>query len=336
MNNLEIGNPSGFAGPPSMRIGRIALALDPSQISSQLVVIKTLAIEGAEVAIIAKGTDTNVQTLMKNLEAGDSAPAESESEAAAMKMIIDTFSFTNAKATLSSDLVGEKTVTIPDIQLTGIGRESSGVTAQQAAKQLLNPILKAATDAAVREGLGVDDLKKSATEKLNESVGEGLKSLTDLVYVLNGFFHRNFQVFEVDWLGDEIESSPIHGRPDIIHISICRDDDRFEQRVFFRQLLQKSQPVHFGHIDIAQHNINIGMLLQSFKCFIAVHSKYELVFLLSDLFAEFLLDQDFQICFIVDNKELGHDAKFMIFSFKTLKSTGLVTKSSAPSSIALE
>jgi hypothetical protein len=179
LNNLEIGNPSGFAGPPSMRIGRIALALDPSQISSQLVVIKTLAIEGAEVAIIAKGTDTNVQTLMKNLEAGDSAPAESESEAAAMKMIIDTFSFTNAKATLSSDLLGEKTVTIPDIQLTGIGRESSGVTAQQAAKQLLNPILKAATDAAVREGLGVDDLKKSATEKLNESVGEGLKSLTD-------------------------------------------------------------------------------------------------------------------------------------------------------------
>ena len=40
--------------------------------------------------------------------------------------------------------------TIPDVRLSGIGRESSGVTAQQAARQLLSPILKAATDAAVR------------------------------------------------------------------------------------------------------------------------------------------------------------------------------------------
>ena len=179
LNNLEIGNPSGFSGPPSMRIGRIALALDPTQISGELVTIKNLVIDGAEVAIIAKGTNTNVQTLMDNLDSGDPAPAQPESEAPAMKLIIDAFAFTNAKASLSSDLVGEKTVTIPDIKLTGIGRNSSGVTTQQAVKQLLKPILKAATEAAVREGLGVDDLKKSATEKLNESIGKGLKSLTD-------------------------------------------------------------------------------------------------------------------------------------------------------------
>lgn len=179
LNNLEIGNPSGFAGPPSMRISRIALALDPSQISGELVTIKSLVIEGAELAIIAKGSQTNMQTIMDNLDSGASEPTQPEAESAPMKLIIDSFAFTDAKTALISDLVGEKTLTIPDIKLTGIGRDSSGVTTQQAVKQLLNPILKAATEAALREGLGVDDLKESATEKLKDSVGKGLKSLTD-------------------------------------------------------------------------------------------------------------------------------------------------------------
>lgn len=180
LTDLVIGNPAGFAGPHSMRIGKVSLALDPAQISGDLVVVKDLSIEGAEVAIVAKGTQTNLQTIMNNLDTGDSAePAAAEDASSEMKMIIDKFAFTNAKTSLSSDLIGNKTVNLPDINLSGIGRKSSGVTVEEAVSQMLRPIIKSSTDAAINAGIDVEGMKKGAMDKVNESIGKGLKGLTD-------------------------------------------------------------------------------------------------------------------------------------------------------------
>jgi hypothetical protein len=180
LNNLVIGNPEGFSGPHAMRIGKVALALDPSQISGDLVVIRDLTVDGAEVAIVAKGTQTNLQTILNNLDSGESAePAPADDPASEMKMIIDKFAFTNAKTSLSSDLIGDKSVEIPDINLSGIGRKSSGVTAQEAVKQLLQPILRSSTEAVVNAGIDVEGIKQGAMEKVNESVSKGLKGLTE-------------------------------------------------------------------------------------------------------------------------------------------------------------
>lgn len=178
LNNLVIGNPEGFEGPHSMRIGRVALALDPSQISGDLVVIRDLSIDGAEVAIVAKGTSTNLQTIMDNLDSGETAePAPADDPASEMKLIIDQFAFTNAKTSLSSDLIGDTSVQIPDINLSGIGRKTSGVTAQEAVKQLLRPILRSSTEAVVNAGIDVEGMKQGAMDKVNETVSEGLKGL---------------------------------------------------------------------------------------------------------------------------------------------------------------
>jgi len=180
LTDLVIGNPAGFTGPHSMRIGKVSLALDPAQISGDLVVVKDLSIEGAEVAIVAKGTQTNLQTIMNNLDTGDSAePAAADDTSSEMKMIIDKFAFTNAKTSLSSDLIGNKTVNLPDINLSGIGRKSSGVTVEEAVSQMLRPIIKSSTDAAINAGIDVEGMKKGAMDKVNESIGKGLKGLTD-------------------------------------------------------------------------------------------------------------------------------------------------------------
>jgi len=179
LNNLEIGNPAGFDGPDSLRISRVHLALDPSQLSDTLVVIKALEVDGAEVAVIAKRTATNLQAMMDNLAPSGGAEPAADDSGSEMKMIIDKFSFTNAKTTLISDVIGSREVALPDIQLSGIGRKSSGVTAREAVRQLLQPIVRGTTEAVAREGLNVDELKQNATEKVQESIGKGLKGLTD-------------------------------------------------------------------------------------------------------------------------------------------------------------
>jgi len=178
LDGLEIGNPAGFPGPYAMRVGRAAVTLDTSQFSGNLVVIKALEVDGADVAIVANGRNTNLQAIMKYLESGAPAePAAEESPGSETKLIIDKFAFTNAQASLSSDLVGEKQVALPDIELTGIGRKSSGVSVREAVEQLMRPIVQRATEVVVREGIGVDNLKESASEKLNENIGAGLDKL---------------------------------------------------------------------------------------------------------------------------------------------------------------
>ena len=189
LRGLVIGNPEGFDGPHTFSLGAIKLGLDPMGQSESLIRIRTIEVDAADLAMIAKGTDTNLQALMDNLasdsssESGEAAPAE-ESAGPEPKIIIENFAFTNAQTSLSSDILGEKTVEIPDIRLTGIGEKSQGVTIQEALKQLFNPIVKASTEALAKESLNVDELKANAEERLDkelkERVGtdlEGVKGL---------------------------------------------------------------------------------------------------------------------------------------------------------------
>jgi uncharacterized protein involved in outer membrane biogenesis len=187
LRGLVIGNPDGFDGPHAFSLGRIKLALDPLGQSQELITLESIEIDAADLALIAKGQNINLQAIMANLES-DTAdepavePGE-ESGAAAPKIIIDSFSFTNARTSLDSDILGSSSVDIADIHLTDIGRKSNGVTIREAVTQMLRPITRAATEALARESLNVDDIQAEAEERvdkeLQDRLGTDLDSLKD-------------------------------------------------------------------------------------------------------------------------------------------------------------
>ena len=184
LRGLTIANPAGFEGPYAFSLASIKLGLDPMGQSESLIVVKNIAVGGADLAIIATGMDTNLQAIMANLE-GDasSGSGDAESGGSELKVIIEKFSFTNAQTSLDSDLLGDVAVEIRDIHLQGIGRKSQGVTVREALTQLLQPIVEASTEALAREGLNVDELKADAEqrldEELNEQLGTDMQSLKD-------------------------------------------------------------------------------------------------------------------------------------------------------------
>ena len=63
-----MGNPAGFDGADALNVGEVKVLLDPGQISESLIVIKQVLIDGADVALIAKGKRSNFQQLMENVE----------------------------------------------------------------------------------------------------------------------------------------------------------------------------------------------------------------------------------------------------------------------------
>ena len=180
IKGFRMGNPTGYSGPDMMSLDEIKVVLDTSQISDTLVVMKEILVDGAAVTAIAKGQRTNFQQMMDNLgvsEAADGGAAEEGS--AEMKFIVDRFDFTNAKASLTSDIVGDLQLNIPDIHLRDIGRKSNGATAAELAEQILKPLSAAITQEAVNQGLDIEGVKANVRQKLEQEIGSGLKSLTD-------------------------------------------------------------------------------------------------------------------------------------------------------------
>ena len=97
--------------------------------------------------------------------------------------MMSKLSFTNAQTSLDSDVLGSTSVEIPDILLEGIGRKSSGVTIREALRQILDPIVRASTEALAKESVNVDELKQQAEDRLDQEVqdrlGTDLDSLKD-------------------------------------------------------------------------------------------------------------------------------------------------------------
>lgn len=180
ITGLQIGNPSGYEGPYAMRIARIALALDTSTVTSDPVVIDSVLVDGADMAVAVKGVgDSNLTAIMKHLNAqsGDAPEDATASETeAGPKVIIEKFEFTNAETSVTSQLLAESVaVDVPDVRLNGIGRKGDGTTAQEAAVQILDPIFRSAMKAVAAEGIGFD--KEGLTDKAKDAMDQGIKKL---------------------------------------------------------------------------------------------------------------------------------------------------------------
>ncbi len=182
IRNLVIGNPQGFSGGHAMSLDRVGITLDTDNLSGDLIVIKNILVDGASVAAVAVGKQTNFQKLMENLEASSSDGDESASATSTeseTKFIIDQFSFTNADVKLNSDILGESQMTIPPINLSGVGRKTDGATAVEVGEQLLKPITQAISKAAVSQGLELEGVKARLLEKIGDKV-PGVDKISDL------------------------------------------------------------------------------------------------------------------------------------------------------------
>ena len=173
IRGFQIANPAGFDGPYAMRVARVKLALDQENSSQEVVVLNELSIDGAELNAVAKGTRTNLQQLLANVERNAGAPSgDSTTEGETpVRVIIDQLHFTNAKTQLVSDLLGEVAVEIPDIHLSDIGRKSNGATMGEVFQLLLKPISQAVTREVVARSSGIDELEQRLKDKVKDKLG---------------------------------------------------------------------------------------------------------------------------------------------------------------------
>jgi hypothetical protein len=183
LSGFVLGNPEGFKMPSSINVGSASLALTPSSILSDKVIIKSISLQGPEITYEADGlSGNNLSKILDNVKeatgGGGSAPAKPAAQPAdsgpSKKLQVDDFLLKDAKLTVAITLpvVGQKSKTVPlqEIHLTDLGKGPEGITAAELTKAILSKIEEEAVKLAPAV---IDDLKKGALDSSKDVKGLG-------------------------------------------------------------------------------------------------------------------------------------------------------------------
>jgi hypothetical protein len=194
LSQLSVANPAGFSSPHIFSLELVSVAIDVASVSSNPIIIDEIVVKQPRVAyeINRQGT-SNLDVLKKNV-AGYSASRDTGSGTGAakeeqepgekgeeIKLIIRQLRFEGGELSASSALRPDKPIaaTLPAFTMSNIGQASGGATSEQIAKEVLDKLVRQATDAARKAGADKlkDELKGKVEEKLGDKAGGALKGL---------------------------------------------------------------------------------------------------------------------------------------------------------------
>jgi hypothetical protein len=182
VSTLTVGNPKGYATDFAVRIEDIDVALDVRSLASGVPVVADLHLSDARVNAEQIGDATNLTDIQRYLgepHGEASVAADPRPEA---RIIIDRFRLTNARVTLTSELLSEpEELELGDVVVEGIGRAAGGATYTEAAEAIFGPIFAAARSAAQQRlrDAAAESVREELRENVEEKAGERLKDLLD-------------------------------------------------------------------------------------------------------------------------------------------------------------
>lgn len=198
LRGLLVGNPPGFKSDEALRLGSVSVKVDKSSLASDRIVINDVTVIAPKITYELSGSTSNIQALADNVTkladrqeaAQESRKAAGKDEAGSKQTIrIDTLLIKDGEITLAVSGLGGKvmTVPLPEIRMTGIGKEGNGASMAEAFAEIMAEIEKAVAGSAsaalgeLGKGIkqGAEQLKQGADEikKNVEGLGEGLKKM---------------------------------------------------------------------------------------------------------------------------------------------------------------
>jgi uncharacterized protein involved in outer membrane biogenesis len=182
IKGLLVGNPEGFKTPSAIKVGTATLALQPSSVLSDKVVIKTINVQAPEITFETDLRRNNLSKILANLDevtgGGTKQPAGEKKATGGKKLQVDDFLISGGKINVSLTTLGGKalTVPLPEIHLTQLGTGPEGITPGELVKLVLQEVEKVAASASQS---AVGDLSKQANELGKQAADAATKSATD-------------------------------------------------------------------------------------------------------------------------------------------------------------
>lgn len=167
LDGLEVGNPPGFTAPIAMKVGTARIRLDVLSTFSDTVVIDEILMEAPDITFEGLPR-SNLSVIQDNVNAAVPAGSSKRVEAA-KKLLIKEFILTKGRVAAR---VSDQSLRLglPDIHLKDMGKESGGVTPEQAVSAVFTAITQLATSAVTEQAKKAAEAGKEAKTTPAESV----------------------------------------------------------------------------------------------------------------------------------------------------------------------
>lgn len=142
---LELGNPPGYKTPRVFTLGEMRLAIDFSTVTSNVVHVKEVVIDAAEITYERGPGGDNLGVIQKQIAAKTGGAAKTDSSPGT-KFVIDNLYVRNAKVHFSDTL----TLPMPDVHLRDIGKKSNGASAGEVVDLVWDALVKNITNLSAR------------------------------------------------------------------------------------------------------------------------------------------------------------------------------------------
>lgn len=211
LDNLVLGNPSGYRSPHSLVVSNAAIGLETTSLFKSKVLVRSVAIHGLEVTFEGNPFGANnLMEILANVEGSSGSTSNSAPTPAppptvvsnapaqpSKRFEVDSLVITGAKlhANLTGIVNREVTLPIPDIQLTALGQDPQGITAAQLTDQVLGAIVRESVKSLVVyvAGLGknvTNAAKGAALDLLKNAGGSATNEVNRLREGLNGLLGK--------------------------------------------------------------------------------------------------------------------------------------------------
>lgn len=174
LRGLVVGQPEGYEGEPAFRLASIRIALEPSSLLEDTILIRELVIDGAEINALVRGArESNLQAILDHVEAATGPSAPEAEPTAGKQVIIDHLALVGTSATARVGSLQPVRVQVPDLVLENVGRESNGAQVGAVLQQVLEPVVGAIIRSAVEGELRdrLDDVRGDLGDRIREGAG---------------------------------------------------------------------------------------------------------------------------------------------------------------------
>jgi len=189
LKNFSIANPEGYKTHDAIKVGSVAVNVQPGSVMSDKVVVHSVKVLAPEITFEGNLGGNNLNKLLDNIKGSsdkDKQATTKEEKSSQKKLQVDDFLITGAKVHVATSLLGDRsaTLSIPEIHLTNLGQDSNGITAAQLAEkvfgELVQSTLKAVTEQVGNLGKGATDMLKGASTNAIPNVDKVTKGVGDL------------------------------------------------------------------------------------------------------------------------------------------------------------
>lgn len=191
IRNLSVGNPAGFTTPKAFRLEDITIAFDTGSITGNPLVIDKVTVLAPRITYeIDQAGRSNIGEIRKRVETGGGKKPSGKQTGGegGRKIVIRHLVIENGEVSVQAAALPGKPVIValPRIVLSNLGGKG-GDTPGAIARQVAEPLLSQATQAAARTGVqrylgeGAPDVKKAIEEKLGVPGKDAAKGAEEAV-----------------------------------------------------------------------------------------------------------------------------------------------------------